>query len=204
MLKTHLNLCYNVTVVCYGYAAKISNGRYLTMKKILALVMALAMLLVSASAFAEAAYTYTEYSYDESLFTEIGGEWLAMEDLGLMFYLTDIYMAAEVPEALVEVGTIALFATEDGSSYMTIAYGPALNAEGNAAATVEELAAYLTAIGSSNVDVIIVNGIPVVTSMNVENDTLAYSVFYEDGTQCLISFAPASDATTALMGGLTL
>ena len=55
------------------------------MKKILAFLMVAVMMMVSASAFAEAAYTYTEYTYDESLFAEIGGEWLALDGLGLMF-----------------------------------------------------------------------------------------------------------------------
>lgn len=174
------------------------------MKKIISLIMILAMLLVSASAFAEAAYTYTEYTYDESLFTDIGGEWIAMEGLGLMYYQPDIYLTAEVPAELAENGVIGAFATEDSSSVFTVAYGPALNVEGNAAASIEELGAFYTATGATNVDVIIVNGIPVLTSMMTENDIINYSVFFEDSTQCVLTFTPASDANTALIAGLML
>lgn len=173
------------------------------MKKFLALMMTLAMLLVSASAFGEA-YTYTEYNYDETLFTDIGGEWIAMEGLGLMFYLPDIYLSAEIPETLAQIGTVGLFGTADGSSVLNIACGPAVDLNGNALTSVEELAAYYTSVGATNVDIILVNDIPVVTSLLSENDMLGYSVFFEDSTQCILSFTPASDANTALMGGLTI
>jgi len=174
------------------------------MKKVLVFLMVAVMMIVSVSAVAEeAAYTYSEYNYDETLFAEIGGEWIGLDGLGVMFYLPDIYMAAEIPEVLVEAGTVALFGTTDGAA-LNIAYGPALNVEGNSAATIEELAAYYTSIGATNVDVIIVNGIPVVTSLVAETDLLSYSVFYEDGTQCVVSFTPASDANIALMAGLTI
>lgn len=173
------------------------------MKKILALVMAL-MMLFSVSAFAETAYTYTEYNYDETLFAEIGGEWIALEGLGLMFYLPDIYLPTEIPEFMTEVGVIGLFGTEAGSSIMTVSYGPAVDAEGNAITTLEDLAAFFTSTGATNVDIILVNGIPVVTNLMAESDMVTYSVFFEDSTQCLFSFVPASDANTAVMAGLTI
>lgn len=174
------------------------------MKKIMVLVLALAMLLVSSSAFAETAYTYTEYNYDETLFAEIGGEWIAMEGLGLMFYLPDIYLASEVTEEMAQSGTVGFFCTEDASSFMSITYGGAIDDAGNAITTIEGLAAYYTSVGATNVDVIIVNGIPVATSLLPESDMLSYSVFFTDSTQCIVSFAPASDTATALMGGLTI
>ena len=128
------------------------------MKKVLALILCL-LVFLSAAAFAEAAYTYVEYTYDESMFAEIGGEWIVLDGLGLKFYLPDIYLAAEVPEELAATGVVALFAIEDSSSVLSIAYGPALNADGNAAASIEELAAYYTSIGATGVDIAYINGI---------------------------------------------
>lgn len=175
------------------------------MKKILAFVLCLMMAFSMVAAVAEeAAYSYAEYNYDETLFAEIGGDWIAMDGLGLVFYLPDIYLAAEVPEALVETGVVGLFGAEDGVGAISVAYGPAIDVEGNAAASIEALADYYTSIGATNVDVIIVNGIPVVTSLVAENDLLSYSVFFADSTQCVMSFTPASDANTALMGGLMI
>ena len=174
------------------------------MKKILALVLVLTMMLVSAFAVAEAAYTYSEYNYDETMFAEIGGEWLALDGLGLMFYLPDIYVPAEIPEALAEVGTIALYGTTDGTGVLNVAYGPALKAADTAAETIEDLAGYYTSVGMSGVDVIVVNGIPMVMAMDEKNDMVSYSVFFADSTQLLLAFSPASDPNNALMAGLTL
>ena len=174
------------------------------MKKIIALALAL-MLAFTCAAFAEeAAYTYTEYNYDETLFAEVGGEWIAMDGLGLMFYLPDVYTAAEVSEEMAEMGFVGIFGADDGVGAFTVSYGPASDVEGNPAATVEDLADYYTAIGATNVDIVVVNGIPVVTSLIEENDTLNYTVFFEDSTQCVLSFGPASDANTALLAGLMI
>lgn len=171
------------------------------MKKVLALVLCL-LIAISASAFAEAAYTYVEYSYDETMFAEIGGDWLAMEGLGLKFYLPDVYLPAEITEDLAAGGVVGFFATEDASSVFSITYGAAADDEGNALTSIEELAEFYTSTGATDVDIIFVNGIPLLTSMVPETDTLNYTVFFEDSTQCLLSFTPASDMNTALLGGL--
>lgn len=171
------------------------------MKKVLALILCL-LVSLSAVAFAETAYTYVEYTYDESMFAEIGGEWIALDGLGLKFYLPDIYLATEVPEVLAETGVVAVFTTEDSTSVVTIAYGPALNVEGNAAASIEELAAYYTSIGATMVDISYINGIPVLMCMVEASDTVNYSVLFEDGTQCIFTFNPASDMNTAVLAGL--
>ena len=174
------------------------------MKKIFALLLALTMMMVAAFACAEATYTYSEYSYDEEMFAEIGGEWLALEDFGLAFYMPDIYLTAEIPEALAAVGAIAAFGTEDASSNVFLLYGQALNVAGEAAQSVEELAANYSSVGKTNVDVIVVNGIPVITSLDEKNDMIGYSIFFADSTQMVMLFTPASDANTALLGGLTI
>lgn len=174
------------------------------MKKLIALVMALMLAFCCTAVAEEAAYTYTEYTYDETMFAEIGGEWIAMEGLGLMFYLPDIYTPSEIPEELAAMGMIGLFGAPDGVSALSLAYGNALDVEGNPAASIEDLAAYLTSIGCTNVDIIIVNGIPVVTAMTEANDTLSYSVFFADSTQCVMSMTPASDPNNALMAGLVI
>jgi len=171
------------------------------MKKVLALVLCL-LVSLSATAFAEAAYSYQSYSYDESMFAEIGGEWIGLDGLGLKFYLPDIYLAAEVPEDLAATGVVALFATEDSSSVLSISYGPAVDADGNAVASIEELAAYYTSVGATNVDIGIINDIPVLMSMLEATDTVNYSVLFADGTQCLFGFTPASDMNTAVLAGL--
>ena len=174
------------------------------MKKIIALAIALMLAFCCTAVAEEAAYTYTEYNYDETMFEEVGGDWIAMEGLGLMFYLPDVYTASEVSEELAEMGIVGVYGADDGIGAFSISYGPAADVDGNPAAAIEDLAAYYTSIGAANVDVIVVNGIPMITSVIEENDTLSYTVFFEDSTQCVLSFGPASDANNAVLAALMI
>jgi hypothetical protein len=96
------------------------------------------------------------------------------------------------------------FMNEEMTTMFSVAYGQALNVEGNVAESVEDLAAMYLSTGATNVDIIIVNGWPVVTYMMAEEDMLGYSVFFGDGTQCVTSFYPASDANVATLAGLMI
>ena len=174
------------------------------MKKILALVMVLAMMLVCASAVAEVTFSYGEYGYDETLIADIPGSWYALGDLGPQLYIPDVYLPTEVTEELAANGIIANFMNEEMTTMFTVGYGQALNVEGNVAESVEDLAAMYLSTGATNVDIIIVNGWPVVTYMMAEQDMLGYSVFFGDGTQCVTSFYPASDASVATLAGVMI
>ena len=174
------------------------------MKKFVSLALVLAMLLVSAAAYAEAAYTYGEYGYDETLIADIPGSWILMEGLGLQFYLPDVYLPAEVTEEMAATGVVANFANEEGTTAITILMDAAIDMEGNPITAVEDLAATYAASGATNVDVIYVNGIPAVTYMVAEMDYLGYALLFSDATQLTISFAPASDASVAIMAGVMM
>lgn len=171
------------------------------MKKFLTLALAL-MMLVCVSACAETAYTYSEYIYDETMFEGITGEWVAMPDLGLQMFLPDIYEAAEVSEAMAAIGAFGFYTT-NSSGMLMMTYGPAVNVEGNPAEYAEDIADYFTARGMTNVDVIFVNGLAVVTALDANADALSYCVFFGDGTQCVFTFNPASDPDHAMMAALT-
>ena len=168
------------------------------MKKMLVLVLTLVMM-ISCAACAEAAFTYGEYNYDESLIADIPGSWYAFEDFGLQMYVPDIFLPYEVTEEQAAQGVIANFVTENNAALMTISYGAAVDVEGNTVEYAEDLAPMFTAAGASYVDVIVVNGYPMVTYMMADPDMLGYSVFFGDGTQLPITFAPASDASVATL-----
>ena len=178
-----------------------SKGWIIVMKKILSLVLALVML-ASVSAFAE--YSLTEYTYDESLFADVGGDWLAFEDFGVMFYLPDVFEALEVSAEEAEQGVVANFATSDLSGVLSIAYGPAVDLEGNAIGFADGLADFYASLGMSNVDVVMINGLPVVSFTMPDMDMLSYCLFFNDSTQVVFSFAPASSSNLALLAGLTM
>ena len=174
------------------------------MKKALVLVLALVMALVSVSAVAEAAYSYADYTYDESLFAEVGGDWFALDGLGIQLYIPDAFVALEVTEEQAAQGTVALLAAEDGSAALSIDYTVAADDAGNGIATIEDLAAVYTAAGAANVDVVVINGIPAVTYLIPDQDFLGYAVLFGDATQCSFSFGPASDSNLAILAGLTM
>ncbi|MBR3796367.1 MAG: hypothetical protein IKK34_10160 [Clostridia bacterium] len=174
------------------------------MKKILALVLTLIMLLVSVSAFAEAAYTYSEFSYDETLFEGIGGEWYGFAEFGVQFYIPDAYAAIEPTEEEAAQGCLMNFANEDRSAVISIAYGVACDLEGNPIENATDLADFYAAAGMTNVDVIVVNGLPVVCFYIPEHDIVSYSLVFADATQCCFSFGPGSDASVATMAGLIM
>ena len=171
------------------------------MKKIIALALVLVMMLVSASAFA---YSLTEYTYDESMFADVGGDWLAFEDFGVMFYLPDIFASLEVSAEEAEQGVVANFATSDLSGVLSIAYGAAADLEGNPIEYADGLADFYASLGMANVDVVMINGLPVVTYMIPDQDMLSYCLFFNDATQVVFTFAPASSTNLGLLAGLTM
>ena len=170
------------------------------MKKILALVLALVML-ASTSAFA---YSLTEYTYDESQFAEVGGDWLAFEDFGVMFYLPDIFAALEVTAEQAEQGVVANFATSDLSAILSIGYGVASDLEGNALSYADGLADFYASIGMENVDVLMINGLPVVGFTVPGQDVASYALYFNDATQLVFTFSPASDAAIGALAGLIM
>lgn len=172
------------------------------MKRIFALVLAAVMMMVSA-AFAEAEYSYVELNFDEATIAEIGGDWLAVGDLGVMFYMPDIFVERELLEEEIANGYIGAYTSGDGSCLVSVAYGAALNVEGNPAEFVEELAAYYTAAGAI-ADVIIVNGCPAVAYSMPEVDMTGVGYFFNDGTQLMLNFYPASNESLATIAGVML
>jgi len=174
------------------------------MKRIMVLFLALSMLLVSASAFAEASYTYTEYNYDESLFAEIAGEWYGFAEFGVQFYIPDAYASIEPTEEEAAQGCLMNFANEDRSAVISIAYGAATDAAGNPTGNATDLADFYAYAGMTNVDVILVNGLPLVSFYIPDQNIVSYSLIFADGTQCCFSFAPGSDASVATMAGLIM
>lgn len=171
------------------------------MKKLTALFLAL-VVLFSASAFAQ--YSLSPYIYDESLFADIPGNWYAFEDFGVMFYLPNVFESFEVTAEQAEEGILANFVTTDLSGVLSISYGIAADLEGNAIAFADELADFYADLGLSSVDVILINDLPVITFALPEQDMLSYSLFFTDSTQCVFTFAPASDADLAALAGLIM
>ena len=160
------------------------------MKKLVSIILCVLMLAMSSSVLAENALTF-----DPAVVEQLGltGEFVALEDFGLQFYLPGVMAAAEVTQEQAEQGTYALFMTADGSSMMSIGYGPAADAQGNAIADLSALAELYTASGAQNVEAGELNGLPCLGYDLTEAGVRGVAFLMDDGAQLTFNFAPMTD-----------
>ena len=77
------------------------------MKKLIALLLCLVMSLSVTAAVAEDLPVIT---FDEANIAQIGGDWMLLEQFGLMMYVPDIFGFMEVPEEMAAQGILAVLA----------------------------------------------------------------------------------------------
>ena len=100
------------------------------MKKILALVLALMMVLCCVSAMAEVPAEEAKVLYfDESVLEVMPGEFVALDGIGLMFYVPEGMQMTELTEEDIAAG--GLLAMNDGTTVVSIAYAPITDDAGN-------------------------------------------------------------------------
>ena len=155
------------------------------MKKILAILMALCLMAVCAMAEAnEVNWADVEPSVAEA---GIEGNLVSVSDLGVKMFVPTIFQEVELTEDDVNNGYICYLTTEDGSAKVAVMYA---NLEG---ASLEDYMAALPEVGATEVEMGVINGIPVVTYKMPENDTLNVAMLTDAGYGIEFLFAPASD-----------
>ena len=147
------------------------------MKKWLSLVLTLMMVLASVSALAEEVY------FDESFVANIPGEFVLLEELGLVFYLPETMQAMEMTEADIAGGGIAAFT--DGTASVSIAYAPVADGAGAPITTLEQLIDFYNASGITTVFRML-NDIPC-AAFSVEDPSLS-GIAYVDGSGNVLAF----------------
>ena len=160
------------------------------MKKRISVVLSLLLLLASISALAENVITF-----DPAVAEQMGlqGEFVAMEDFGLQFYLPGPLSAFEVTQEQADQGTYALFSTADGTSSMSIGYAAATDAQGSEVTDLEALAALYSQAGAANVETGEINGLPCISYTFSEAGVMGVAFLTEKGHQLTFNFAPFSD-----------
>ena len=148
------------------------------MKKVLAMLLALMMVLACTAAVAEEVY------FDESFVENIPGEFVLFEDLGLIMYLPETMQAVEMTEADIAGGGIAAFT--DGTSSISIAYAPIADEAGNPMTTLEQLIDFYNASGITTVFRTL-NDIPC-AAFSVAEPPLS-GIAYVDGTGNVLAFS---------------
>lgn len=111
----------------------------MVVKKFLSLILALMMVLSCASAMAEAVY------FDPAVQELVPGEFVALDGIGLMFYLPETMQAVEMTENDIAGGGLAAFT--DGTVNVSIAYAPISDDAGNPLCTIDEVVAFYNASG---------------------------------------------------------
>jgi len=159
------------------------------MKKFLCLLLSLVMMLSCACAMAEAVY------FDPAVEEVIPGEFVALEGIGLMFYLPETMQPMELTEADIAGGGLAAFT--DGTVNVSIAYAPITDDQGNPLTGIEQIVEFYNASGIEAYARVL-NDLGCV-AFTVPETTLA-GVVYPDGQGGLLAFSfTAMTETTGAM-----
>ena len=159
------------------------------MKKALLWLLALVMLALPTLALAD-----DELNFNEENVANIPGEFVALEDFGLMFYLPEELVAQEVSDELAAQGIYAFYMNEAQTRSMSIGYAPAVNAEGQAVASLEELCSVFVGLGLTDASIGTLNGLPCIAWSTQENGQMGITMYTEKGYQLTFTFAPTTDA----------
>lgn len=155
------------------------------MKKLFALLMALCLL--GTCALAEP--TKINWSDLEAQVAESGidGDFYSVSDIGVKMFIPTFLQNMELTEDDVNQGYICFLANEDQSALVAVMYA---NFEGK---SLEDYAAVLPEVGATEIEMIVVNGIPAVSYEVPGNDTLNVAMGTDQGYIIEFVFKPASD-----------
>ncbi len=157
------------------------------MKKLFALMLALC-LMCSCCAFAEEA---KEFNWEEveAISTLHEGSFQAIADTGLIMYVPDSFVAADLTEEMIAQGNF--FLLKDDNNYRVSAM---LQSLGNM--TLSDFVAEQLKAGANEMEEVAVNGIPAMSfEFEVNGEKIGCIAFYNDtdNTVLTLSFAPAND-----------
>lgn len=166
------------------------------MKKVMALVLSLMLLLGGTAVLAED--TIPEIVFDETA-AAYEGAWMDL-GVGLMMYLPMDWNIMEVTEEQQAVGVIALLASADGTQALSVTYGEAADGEGNALEDNAAVMAMLTAGGYTGVMELSINGLSMVGYEVEASNAAGMALLDGEGGMIAFSFAPANDEAAKVIG----
>lgn len=114
-------------------------------------------------------------------------QWYTFDEIAVQMWVPDVLVNMELSEEDVENGYIGYFMTADESAAVGIQY---VDVNGM---SLEEYAAALPEFGATEIETMIINGLPCISYDLKENDTTALTFVTEMGYAFEVSFAPLSD-----------
>lgn len=167
------------------------------MKKFVAVLLAAMLLTMSMGAFAEeaapAAPAEINWADFEAQITESGwtGEFVTFDEIALQMFMPSVFKAVELTEEeKTEQGYICYFTTEDKSAQIAVNY---VDVDGM---TLEAYKEYLPTVDATDVEEVIVNGLPAISYTHKVSDTASaatLSFATEMGYIIEFTFAPMED-----------
>lgn len=159
------------------------------MKKIIAVVMAIAMLFaLTLSASAEA--IELNWADVEASVTEAGleGDFYSLNSWPVQLWIPNVMVTKEVSDEDLANGTLCVFATEDGSAFVVVTY--VANEEG---LTMEQVMTSVEGAGATGMQRITLNGLDAIGYDLEESDASCVSLLTSDNYIITFSAYPMSD-----------
>ena len=163
------------------------------MKKLVAIILSLAMLLCASAAFAtEAEQTgTTEINWADieaqGAETIAQGDFVTFDEIALKMWVPTLFEAVELTEDDAANGYIGYYQLADGSAAIAVMY---VDAGGM---TLEEYKEQATQVGATDIEDVVINGTQAMSYTLSESDTVCVSFVTENGYVFEVSGSPASD-----------
>ena len=162
------------------------------MKKLVAIVLSLAMMLCVGAAFAtEAEQTdVIEINWPDieaqGAETIAQGDFVTFDEIAVKIWIPNVFAAVELSDEDREQGYIGYYQVEDGSAAIGVMYV-------EVGMTLEEYKEQAVEAGASDVEDVIINGGSAVSYTMSESDTACVSMITDSGYVFEVSGAPVSD-----------
>ena len=166
------------------------------MKKLMAVLLVLSLLIGSAAVFAQAETTadaeaielnwadFEELLKDESW----AGDFFSFDEVAIKFYVPEMFLPVELDDEMREEGYIAYFMPEDETAGIGVQY---IDAE------IDDIDVYIEALkelGVTDVQKMMINGLTAVSYTNPDDeDVICLAMVTEKGYILEFAFSPVSD-----------
>lgn len=169
------------------------------MKKLLAILLSLMLLCAFATAEEPEGIVF-----DPAIMEQVPGQFMALEDYGLMIYVPEDMFSYEMTEEDKAAGCYAILIGGEGAIGLTIARTMVTDAEGNQATDHASIAATYTAMGMSGVSIGTVNGLGCIGYARPEAGLMGLDLVLTDGSVLNFIFTGVVDDATNVYASVVL
>ena len=158
------------------------------MKKLIAILISLCLMLAAAGAFAETATTEMSWETVEPLLETYGleGDFETFDEVAIQIWIPSSMTRSELTQEDVDKGFIAHFLDEDQTAQVSVMY---VDVDGT---TLEEYEKMLPDYGVSDIEELVINDIPALSYTVEETDSVTIAFETEGGYILEITMAPKS------------